>query len=62
MQVNLESSHDSITTTPNCSKLETNDDYHLYFSLFPSFPLSVTHGSLIHHQKMSLGTAATQDR
>ena len=42
MQVNLESSHDSITTTPNCSKLETNDDYHLYFSLFPSFPLGVT--------------------
>ena len=40
MQVNLESSHDSITT-PNCTKLETTYDYHFHLSLFIKFPLTV---------------------
>ena len=40
MQINLESSHESITT-PNSSKLETTDDDPFDFSFLPSFPLSV---------------------
>ena len=48
MQVNLENMNDSMTT-PNCSNLETNDDYHFYFSLFISSLLSVNNYCIIHH-------------